>query len=67
MEGISIWQLIIVMVILLLLFGTKKVRSIGTDLGHSIRGFKQALNKKEDDTNTDTMSEKTDEKKEDKQ
>ncbi|MEM9243994.1 MAG: twin-arginine translocase TatA/TatE family subunit [Pseudomonadota bacterium] len=58
MEGISIWQLIIVMVILLMLFGTKKVRSIGTDLGHSIRGFKQALNTRDGD-NIDILSEKT--------
>lgn len=47
MEGISIWQLIILLVILMLLFGTKKIRNMGSDLGHGIRSFKQALSGKE--------------------
>jgi sec-independent protein translocase protein TatA len=38
--GISIWQLLIVLVIVLLLFGTKKLRGIGTDLGGAVKGFK---------------------------
>jgi len=41
--GISIWQLLIVLVIVLLLFGTKKLKSIGTDLGGAVRGFKGAM------------------------
>lgn len=43
MGGISIWQLIIVAVIILLLFGTKKLRSLGADLGESVKGFKKAM------------------------
>jgi sec-independent protein translocase protein TatA len=43
MGGISIWQLIIVAVIVLLLFGTKKLRNIGTDLGTAIKGFKKSV------------------------
>ena len=41
--GISIWQLIIVLVIVLLLFGTKKLRNIGSDLGGAIRGFRSSV------------------------
>lgn len=41
--GISIWQLLIVLGIVVLLFGTKKLRNIGTDLGGAIRGFKKSM------------------------
>ena len=41
--GISIWQLLIVLVIVLLLFGTKKLRNIGGDLGGAIKNFKGAM------------------------
>nr|WP_244888365.1 Sec-independent protein translocase subunit TatA [Marinobacter persicus] len=44
MGGISIWQLLIVLTIVILLFGTKKLRGIGTDLGGAIRGFKKSMN-----------------------
>jgi sec-independent protein translocase protein TatA len=50
--GISIWQLLIVLGIVILLFGTKKLRNIGGDLGGAIRGFKKSMSdddKKEDD------------------
>lgn len=43
MGGISIWQLLIVAVIVVLLFGTKKLSSLGADLGTSIKGFKKAM------------------------
>ncbi|WJD50530.1 MULTISPECIES: Sec-independent protein translocase subunit TatA [unclassified Enterobacter] len=43
MGGISIWQLLIIAVIVVLLFGTKKLGSIGSDLGASIKGFKKAM------------------------
>ena len=42
--GIGIWQLLIILVIVLLLFGTKKLRNLGGDLGGAIRGFKKAVN-----------------------
>lgn len=44
MGGISIWQLLIVAVIVVLLFGTKKLRNIGGDLGSAVKGFKNAMN-----------------------
>lgn len=41
--GISVWQLLIVLVIIILLFGTKKLRSLGGDLGSAIKNFKQSM------------------------
>lgn len=41
--GISIWQLLIILVIIVLLFGTKRLRNIGTDLGSAIRGFRSSI------------------------
>jgi sec-independent protein translocase protein TatA len=41
--GISIWQLLIILAIVLLLFGTKRLKNIGSDLGGAIKGFKGAM------------------------
>jgi len=41
--GISIWQLLIVLAIVVLLFGTKRLKGIGGDLGNAIKGFKKAM------------------------
>jgi len=43
MGGIGIWQLLIVAVIIVLLFGTKKLRNLGSDLGSAVKGFKSAV------------------------
>lgn len=43
MAGISIWQLAIIALIVLLLFGSKRLRTLGGDLGTTIKGFKQAI------------------------
>ena len=54
--GISIWQLLIILLVVLVLFGSKKLRSIGSDLGQGIKGFKKAINddeSKEDDNSKD--------------
>jgi sec-independent protein translocase protein TatA len=53
--GISMWQMIIVLVIILLLFGTKKLRNIGGDLGSAVKGFKKAMSPEENKT-TDTTA-----------
>jgi len=42
--GISIWQLLIILAIVLVLFGAKRMRGLGADLGGAIKGFKQAMN-----------------------
>lgn len=41
--GISIWQLLIILAIVFLLFGTKRLRNLGGDLGGAIKGFKKAM------------------------
>ena len=46
--GISIWQLLIVLVIVLLLFGTKKLRNMGGDLGGAIKGFRSSMKEVKD-------------------
>jgi sec-independent protein translocase protein TatA len=51
MGGISIWQLLIILVIVVLLFGTKRLKGIGTDLGSAIKGFKKEIT--EDDKDAD--------------
>ena len=47
--GISFWQLAIILAIVVLLFGTKKLRNIGGDLGGAVKGFKKAMNDSTDD------------------
>lgn len=50
MGGISIWQLLIVAVIVVLLFGTKKLRNLGSDLGSAVKGFKKAVSEEKEET-----------------
>jgi sec-independent protein translocase protein TatA len=45
--GISPGSLLLIFFIVLILFGTKKLRSIGEDLGQAVRGFRKALNQEE--------------------
>ncbi|MGL4859826.1 MAG: twin-arginine translocase TatA/TatE family subunit [Enterobacteriaceae bacterium] len=42
-SGMSVWQLLIIAVIVVVLFGTNKLRTLGSDLGASIKGFKKAI------------------------
>lgn len=46
--GIGIWELLIVLAIVLILFGAKKLRNIGSDLGGAIRSFKQSMKEEEE-------------------
>ncbi len=41
--GISIWQLLIILAIVLVLFGAKRLSSLGSDLGSAVKGFKKAV------------------------
>lgn len=60
MAGISITKLLIIAVIVILFFGTKKLRNLGSDLGSSIKGFKKAMSddetKKDQDADFSTKS-----------
>ncbi|NOY62664.1 MAG: twin-arginine translocase TatA/TatE family subunit [Gammaproteobacteria bacterium] len=57
-SGIGIGSLIVILIIVVLLFGTKKLSSIGSDLGGAIKGFRSAM----DDADKDKSSEKDDSK-----
>jgi sec-independent protein translocase protein TatA len=64
MGGISIWQLLIIAVIVVLLFGTKKLRNLGGDLGSAIKGFKNAVTDEKDlpvksENSADTLADTT--------
>ena len=52
--GISIPQLLIILVILLLLFGTKRLRNIGSDLGDAVKGFRKAIGGDDDVKETES-------------
>lgn len=51
--GISIWQLLIILVIVLVLFGAKRLRNVGSDLGAAVKGFKNAV--KEEDAKKEQL------------
>ena len=60
-SGISPWSLIIILLIIILLFGTKKLRNIGSDLGETLRNLKKGLNPKEGDDTEEEPLQKTEE------
>ena len=45
--GISVWQLLIVLVIVVLIFGTKKLKNMGGDIGGAVKNFKSAMSDEE--------------------
>ncbi len=47
--GISVWQLLIILLIVLLLFGAKRLRNIGTDLGAAVKGFRKSMREGEEE------------------
>ena len=51
--GISIWQLLIIAAIIITLFGTKRLGSIGSDLGSAFKGFKNSLAMDDDPDSTE--------------
>jgi len=57
--GISIWQLLIILAIVLVLFGAKRLKNVGSDLGGAIKGFKQSMREGEDEaSNGKTLEDK---------
>ena len=52
------WEIIIILIVLLVLFGGKKIRTMGSDLGESLKGFKKAI--KDENSPTDTESKSDD-------
>lgn len=59
--GISVWQLLIVLVIVVLLFGTKKLRSLGGDLGSAIKSFRESMREGQQSVEDDKVIEHGDE------
>jgi len=64
--GISIWQLLIVLAIVIMLFGTKRLRTLGSDLGSAVKGFKKSMQEepgsdadKADESGSDDAAEDT--------
>ncbi len=45
--GISIWQLLIILAIVVMLFGTKRLRTLGSDLGSAVKGFRKSMSEDE--------------------
>lgn len=50
--GISLWQLLIVLLIVLLIFGTKRLKSVGGDLGSGLKSFRKAMDSDDEDSST---------------
>lgn len=60
MGSFSIWHWLIVLVVVLLIFGTKKLRNIGSDLGGAVKGFKEGMKTEEDKTQAQAKIEEND-------
>jgi sec-independent protein translocase protein TatA len=59
MGSLSIWHWLIVLVVVLLVFGTKKLRNLGSDLGGAVKGFKEGIKDGASDAQADAQSAKT--------
>lgn len=51
--GISIWSIIVILVLVVLLFGTSKLRNVGSDLGSALKGFKKAMSEDDEKASKD--------------
>lgn len=57
LSGISIWQLLILLAIVVMVFGTKRLRNLGGDLGGALRDFRSSMKQGEDDESDKSTSE----------
>ncbi len=59
--GISVWQLLIILAIVIMLFGTKRLRTLGSDLGSAVKGFRKSMQEEppaeSNETGTDEIKE----------
>ena len=55
--GMSIWSLLLILAIVILLFGTKKLRNVGGDLGGAIRSFKKSVKDQESASTEENVAE----------
>jgi sec-independent protein translocase protein TatA len=56
MGSFSIWHWLIVLVVVVLIFGTKKLRNLGTDLGSAVKGFKEGMKTEDEKTQAQNAS-----------
>ncbi|MBD8532658.1 MULTISPECIES: Sec-independent protein translocase subunit TatA [unclassified Massilia] len=56
MGSMSIWHWVIVLVVVVLLFGTKKLGNVGSDIGKAVKGFKDGVKGEEEKTTTTTTT-----------
>jgi len=52
MGSLSIWHWLIVLLVVILVFGTKKLRNLGSDLGGAVKGFKEGMKSGEEETSS---------------
>ena len=50
LSNVSIWQLLIVLVIVIAIFGTKRLKTLGSDLGSAVKGFRSAMGEADKET-----------------
>ena len=50
--GLGMRELVVILLVVLVVFGAKKLRSVGSDLGHAVRGFKKAMSEGEEEQST---------------
>ena len=50
--GLGMRELVVILLVVLIVFGAKKLRTIGSDLGHAVRGFKKAMGEGEEEQTT---------------
>jgi sec-independent protein translocase protein TatA len=58
LSNVSIWQLLIVLVIVIAIFGTKRLKTLGSDLGGAVKGFRSAMNEA-DKENTEQIGDQS--------
>lgn len=54
--GISPWQLIILLLIVVVVFGTKRLRNVGSDLGSAIKGFRKGMEDEPEDKDPEQIT-----------
>ncbi|RRQ21815.1 Sec-independent protein translocase subunit TatA [Thiohalobacter thiocyanaticus] len=59
--GISVWQLLIILAIVLVLFGAKRLRNLGGDLGTAVKGFKNAVKEGDEEVNKEQLEDQAEE------
>ncbi|CAG0942863.1 Sec-independent protein translocase protein TatA [Anaerolineae bacterium] len=59
MGSLSIWHWLIVLVVVLVVFGTKKLRNVGSDLGGAVKGFKDAMREEQSKPQLDDAANRT--------